>query len=112
MKIGISESEISKIVKIIKIFFPDAKIYFFGSRARGDFNERSDIDIAIDAGEKFGLVEKGQIIGMFDMLIIPQKIDLVDFHRAPKTLQENILKEGILWKNLVMKPVKELKIIL
>lgn len=83
-----------KIIKVIEIFFPDAKVYLFGSRARGDFNERSDVDIAIDAGRPMTLTEKGQIISMIDALNMPQKIDIVDFQRAPAALQNNILKEG------------------
>lgn len=88
-----------KIVKVIEIFFPNAKIYLFGSRARGNFNERSDIDIAIDTGTQIDLVVKGQINSMIEALNIPQKTDLVDFHRAPQSLKDNILKEGILWKS-------------
>lgn len=88
-----------KIIKIIELFFPDAKIYLFGSRSRGDHTERSDIDIAIDAGRRISLTEKGQIVSMIDALNIPQKTDLVDINRAPETLKNNILKEGILWKN-------------
>lgn len=38
-----------QIIKVIEIFFPEAKVYLFGSRARGDNSETFDIDIAIDA---------------------------------------------------------------
>ncbi len=44
-------------------------------------------------------LKKGQILSMIDALNIPQKIDIVDFQRAPQALKENILKEGILWKS-------------
>jgi predicted nucleotidyltransferase len=88
-----------KILKLIEILFPDSKVYLFGSRARGDYSERSDIDIAIDAGRPMTLTEKGQIITMIDALNIPQKTDIVDFNRAPQALKDNILKEGILWKS-------------
>jgi len=87
-----------KIIKVIEISFPEAKVYLFGSRARTDYNERSDIDIAIDAQRPMSFTEKGQIISMIDALNIPQKTDVVDFHRAPKALKDNILQEGILWK--------------
>jgi len=87
-----------KIIKIIEIFFPHAKVYLFGSRSRGDHSERSDVDIAIDAGRPMTLTEKGQIISMIDALNIPQKTDIVDFNRAPDALKNNILKEGIVWK--------------
>lgn len=87
-----------KIVKVIEIFFPDAKIYLFGSRAKNTHNERSDIDIAIDAGRPMTLIEKGQINSMIDALNIPQNTDIVDFNRVPQALKDNILKDGILWK--------------
>ena len=64
-----------------------------------DHTERSDIDIAIDAGRPLTLTEKGQILSMIDALNMPQKTDIVDFNRAPQALKDNILKEGILWKN-------------
>ncbi len=86
-----------KIIKVIEIFFPDAKIYLFGSRATGNFNERSDIDIAIDADEPIPMHVRGQINSMIDALSIPQNVDIVDFHRVPQSLKENILK-GIVWK--------------
>ena len=88
-----------KIIKVIEIFFPDAKIYLFGSRAKGNYKENSDIDLAIDAGKQISMTEKGQINSMLDALNIPQKIDVVDFNRAPQDLKENILHEGIIWKN-------------
>ncbi len=86
-----------KIIKVIEIFFPAAKIYLFGSRVTGNFNERSDIDIAIDAGEPMPMHVRGQINSMIDALSILQKVDIVDFQRAPQSLKDNILK-GILWK--------------
>lgn len=69
-----------QIIKVIEIFYPDAKIYLFGSRARGTHNERSDIDIAIDAGRILTMSERGQLNNMIDALNIVQEIDIVDFN--------------------------------
>lgn len=87
-----------KIIKIIEIFFPNAKVYLFGSRARGDYTQTSDFDIAIDNGAPISMTEKGQILSMIDALNIPQKVDVVDLHRIPEKFKNVILKEGILWK--------------
>ena len=97
MTIDITYKE--RIIKVIEIFFPDAKIYLFGSRARNKYQETADIDIAVDAGKSMSITEMGQINSMLDALNIPQKIDLVDLHRAPQSLKDNILREGIAWKN-------------
>lgn len=88
-----------KIIKVIEIFFPHAKVYLFGSRAKGNYKQNSDVDIAIDAGHPIGMTEKGQINSMLDALNIPQKIDIVDFNRAPQPLKDNILREGVVWKS-------------
>lgn len=90
-----------KIIKIIEMFYPHAKIYLFGSYAGNNSSKTSDLDIAIDAGSPMPLIDKAKIFSMIDVLNMPQKTDVVDFHRAPLSLQENILKHGIVWKNQV-----------
>ena len=95
----IPQEKQDKIIKVIEIFFPDAKIYLFGSRAKNTHKATSDIDIAVDAGEPMGMTERGQINSMLDALNLPQNIDLVDFQRAPEALKANIVNEGIVWKN-------------
>lgn len=89
----------TRIVKIVEIFFPEAKVILFGSRARGDFDERSDFDIAIDNGSKIPLEDKWKIINMIDALNIPQKVDFVDFNTVPEEMRKKILKEGVMWKS-------------
>ncbi|MDP3788509.1 MAG: nucleotidyltransferase domain-containing protein [Candidatus Chromulinivorax sp.] len=88
-----------RIIKVIEIFFPHAKIYLFGSRAKNTHTATSDVDIAVDAGKPMGILERGQIYSMLDALNLPQNIDVVDFHTAPAALQANILRDGILWKS-------------
>jgi len=50
-----------QIIKVIEIFFTDAKIYLFGSRAKNTHAVTSDIDIAIDAGNPMDMSKRGQI---------------------------------------------------
>ena len=80
------------------MFFPQAKIYLFGSYARGDFTRSSDVDIAIDNGQPISLVEKAQIANMIDILNLTQHVDVVDFQSVPEPIKEKIIREGILWK--------------
>jgi len=87
-----------RIITIISMFFPKAKIYLFGSYARGNYTRSSDVDIAIDNGAPISLVERAQIANMIDVLNLTQNVDVVDFQSAPSQLQEKILEEGIVWK--------------
>lgn len=86
------------IIKIITAFYPNAKIYLFGSYAQGTAKQGSDIDIAIDAGKRLNLHEQQFLWNLLDALPTAQKIDLVDMHKIPENMRESILKEGIAWK--------------
>ena len=87
------------IIQLLTVLFPNAKIYLFGSRARGTHTERSDIDIAIDLGRKMEFEEIGKARGVLEGLNLPQKIDIIDMQRASNEMREFIFKEGIIWKN-------------
>jgi len=89
----------NKIVGILTVLFPDAKIYLFGSRARGTHSDRSDIDLAIDEGKVIRPGRIGEAVGMFVESDIPYKIDIVDLHSVSDKMQYFIKKEGILWKS-------------
>jgi len=75
--------------------FPNEQIFLFGSRARGDASEYSDIDIAIKGrgSLKIALSEARFTI---EESQIPYKVDLVDLKTAPY-LETIIQKEGIVW---------------
>lgn len=88
-----------RIIKIIEMFYPNAKIYLFGSYARGDAIRGSDIDIAIDNEAKIDIITKSKIRNMIDALNMPQRVDVVDFQRVPQAMKDNILKDGIVWKS-------------
>lgn len=86
------------MIKIVEMFFPDAKIYLFGSYARGDNRAGSDIDIAIDAGRQLTLEELSMVSNQIAALPMSQTVDVVCMHRIPQEMKQNILREGVLWK--------------
>ena len=88
----------NKIVGVIVAVFPTAKVYLFGSRARHTHNDRSDIDIAIDVGQKVDRIKVGEIRDMLNASHIPYKIDIVDIHNVNEAMKTSILRDGILWK--------------
>lgn len=86
------------MIKIITAFYPEAKIYLFGSYARGKQKPSSDIDIAIDVGHRLNLHEQQFLWNLLDALPTAQTIDLVDMQRILEEMRESILKEGVAWK--------------
>lgn len=75
--------------------FGDAKVYLFGSRARGTASEFSDVDIAIESDapldEPLTLAREA-----IENSLIPYKVDLVDLSKTPY-LKTVIQREGIRW---------------
>jgi predicted nucleotidyltransferase len=87
------------MIQLLTVLFPTAKIYLFGSRARGDHTERSDIDIAIDLGREMEIREIAKARGVLEGLNLPWKIDVVDMHSISDVMKECILREGVIWKS-------------
>lgn len=93
------ETNLKKIVLTVLKDEP-AKVILFGSRARGDHNACSDIDIGIlfqnkNADKKKFILLKDKL----ENINIPYKIDLVDMDTVPNTMKKIILKDGKIWKN-------------
>lgn len=86
------------MIQLLTVLFPESKIYLFGSRARGDYTERSDIDIAIDLGRKMEIREIAKARGVLDGLNLPHRIDVVDIHLISTAMKTFILNEGVVWK--------------
>lgn len=96
---GIIQSDKHKIIGVIKAVIPEAKIILYGSRARGDFTDRSDIDIALQADQQLSRADIAEIKDMLENSSIPYHFDIVDLETIPKNLKEIILKEGIKWND-------------
>lgn len=89
---GLSNEVYLKIMDIVKKYKYD--FYIFGSRARGNYNKSSDIDIAIYG--KLTDKEEFYIRNDFDIINIPYTVDLVFVDKTEKQqLLNSIKKEGI-----------------
>lgn len=86
------------IVPIIVKYAPDAKIILYGSRARGDFREGSDIDVALDMGHKMDTLIISNIVGDLEESRLPIRFDIVDFRSVAEEMQNRILRDGVIWK--------------
>jgi len=86
------------MIPIIIKHAPSAKIILFGSRARNDDNQGSDIDIALDLGKKIDFTIMNNILGDLEESMLPIKFDIVDFNAVSQDLQKEIVKDGVWWK--------------
>lgn len=86
------------IVPIILKHVPQAKIILYGSRARGDSKEGSDIDIALDIGTPIDKSLLSEIEWDLEDSDLPILFDIVDLAKISADMKKSILKDGIIWK--------------
>lgn len=91
MKLGLSEKHLQLIVEALKQADIDRAVVF-GSRAKGNWRENSDIDIAVFVAS----VNIGALSGQLDELPMPYKFDIVDYNIINScALRKHIDRVGI-----------------
>jgi predicted nucleotidyltransferase len=76
----------------------DAAVWLFGSCARGEARQHSDIDIAILPRDELPSGFFGELDADLEESTIPYDVDLVDLRNADPVLIAEILREGIPWR--------------
>ena len=88
---GLKVALVEEIIGYAKQYGID-KLYLFGSRARGDYKERSDIDLAYIGGDA-----KRYILAMDEDTYTLLSFDVVDLGKpVQEELLESIRSEGVL----------------
>jgi predicted nucleotidyltransferase len=92
MRLGLAEKTLANINQTFMRYQNVKKVVVFGSRARGDYQNNSDIDLAVyaEGGLPFGLwSELDEAAGIY-------KIDLVDMTNLHnEKLKSNIETQGV-----------------
>jgi predicted nucleotidyltransferase len=80
---------------------PHARLWIFGSRAKGTYFRRSDFDVAVEpTAERFTYMDFSRFLdAVEDDSSIPYKVDAHLFDQVPVEWRERIRREGIVWKN-------------
>lgn len=100
-----------KDMDILRVFadsvrsrFPEARVWGFGSRARGDYSDCSDLDVCVvvnnlDESADSKIIETAWLVGFeHDMVISTVTYSADEFERGPcseSALIQSILKEGV-----------------
>ena len=77
----------------------EARVYLFGSWARGDEKRTSDIDIAIDYTASDAAEVFTRLRYELEESTIPYNVDILEILSADENIVRKIKSEGILWKD-------------
>ncbi|GBD87435.1 nucleotidyltransferase domain protein [bacterium BMS3Abin03] len=95
MPFGLKKNIIEKINTVFAKYPQIEKVILYGSRAKGSFQNGSDIDLTI-IGERIDLLLLHKIEDELDDLLLPYTIDLSIFNRIKnKNLLEHIKRVGV-----------------
>ncbi len=95
IKYGLLNSQLDKVVRLIEQNNKVDKVILFGSRAKGNFQNGSDIDLALK-GKNLNLDDVLNLSVDFDQLDLPYKFDIVIYDRIKEpALVEHIDRAGV-----------------
>jgi predicted nucleotidyltransferase len=75
MKFGLKKDTISKIVAVFVKYPQVEKVIIYGSRAKGNFKNGSDVDLTLK-GPKLSLAVLNKITDEIDNLLLPYTFDV------------------------------------
>jgi uncharacterized protein len=77
----------------------DAAVWLFGSCARGEPRQHSDIDIAILPRDALPLGFFAELGADIEESTIPYDVDLVDLRHADPALVDEVRRKGVKWRS-------------
>ena len=72
-------------------------VFLFGSRAAGNANSLSDIDVGIMGTKPLPTLIMADLDSDLEESIVPFKIDLIDFYQADKAFKNEALSSIQIW---------------
>ena len=93
----LSIEEIKSYIIPVVEKYPIEKVILFGSYARGDASDTSDVDLVVESGGKM-LNSKIFTLGGDLLAALPVRVDVYDILEIPNpsAMYENIQKEGVI----------------
>lgn len=94
-KTGIDEVSFNKIINLFSLHPSLTEVVLYGSRAKGNYREGSDIDLALK-GRSLNSTLLTRIEWDYDRLLLPWKLDLIVYDDIQnKDLKEHIDRVGV-----------------
>ena len=101
MRFGLSDSQCAFIIEHVvePLERLGARVWCFGSRARGDYRPSSDLDLLVESSEdlraKLFEISEGLVESNF-----PYKVDLVEEKNLAKSYRAQVERERVLFSKL------------
>lgn len=90
-----SVSDISEAMSQIASHYDIERVWLFGSFARGEANEQSDIDLCLETGPDFSLFDAGGV-GFEVEQLLGRKVDIVAEDTLYPHVRECMLRDRVL----------------
>ncbi len=98
MKYGLPQSTIQKINAVLSRYPQVEKAILYGSRAKGNYKNGSDIDLTLRGGTDLSLNVLYKILDDLDELLLPYTIDLSIFNDiGDPDVIEHIQRVGVIF---------------
>lgn len=98
MRFGLSEATIGEICQVFERYPQINQAILYGSRARGNYGNGSDIDLTLRGGSDLTRQLLAKIASELDDLYIPYTVDLSVYHQlADPDLCQQIEEVGLLF---------------
>lgn len=94
-QIAIPVHHLRYLLEQIKIHIPSAAVWAFGSRIKGSHHPASDLDLAVLCDKETAKKAMPKLNEALVESNLPFKVQLLDFHRLPENMQENIKKHYV-----------------
>lgn len=98
IRFGLNEAVIGKINDIFSLYPQVERAVLYGSRAKENYRNGSDIDLTLFGGKNLTLDVLYSILDRIDDLLLPYKIDLSIFRNInDKEVIEHIKRVGVVF---------------
>ena len=100
-ELSIEKKYLSIVKEVVITFLNDekVKIILFGSRARGDNQRCSDVDIGIIPVGKFNEDRITLLKEKVEDLNIPYKVEIVNLSEVSGEFKREVMKDAVVWKD-------------
>ena len=92
--IDLEKKYLDFVKQTIASYLQDYELYIFGSRAKNNAKEYSDIDLAIDSVELTPEI-KSKIEAFFEASTLPYEVDIIDLNNITENFKQ-LIKEDLI----------------